>query len=273
MSPEPEEHTQAPRWLPDAAPSFLSRLMRCVALTPRLWRPWRMWRLVSASTPVSHSALALFLVVVVLTRLLMGVAGAGDDLAFRISPPESPGFVVENAELAREIARPRYASRLRDDGYLDPAWLAAPIAGHTAYLLLLLGLGKDRRRVGVSAPHVLRAWTYGLAWLGAFFMFCALAGAIDSYTSARLVYSGFDHPSDTLDSISRGLIRATESPIVLGLIGLWILLWWRSAIVTAWNIPRGQAGWLLISAVALVIGAGAIFLTRHLQTLRVIAEG
>ncbi len=48
---------------------------------------------------------------------------------------------------------------------------------------------------------------------------------------------------------------------------------WRGAIVTAWRVPRGQAGWLLLSLVALVVGAGAVMLTDHIHTLRVIAAG
>ena len=223
MSPEQHERPDTPRWLPDTAPTLAARFWHCLLLWPRLWRPGRLWRSVSPQTPVSLSALAMFLLVLALLRVVMGVAGAGDDLAFQLRQPELPGFEITAGELASEIARPRFASRLRDDGLLDPAWLGAPLVGHTAFMLLLLALGKDRKRVGVTAAHVLRAWVYGLAWLGAVFSFCALAGAFDSYTSARLVYSGFDHPSDTLDSLSRGLIRATESYVLLVIIAAWIV--------------------------------------------------
>ncbi len=273
MPPDHTAQPSIPRWLPDAASSFPARLWRSAALIPRLWRPGRFWRSVSAGAPVSLSALGAFLLVVLLTRLLMGAAGALDDLAFTASPPTAPGFTSDAPTLAREIAYPSFASKTSDDGVLDPSWLAAPLAAHTAFLLLLLALTKDRRRAGVTALCVLRAWTYGFAWLAWLFLVCALAGALDSVAYARLVYSGFTIEQSTLDSISAFLVRATESPVLLAIIGVWILLWWRGAIVTAWKVPRGQAGWALISLVAIVVGAAAVLLTQHIQTLRVIAEG
>ncbi len=273
MSIAPPDRAQTPRWIPDTAPSFPARLWRCAVLPPRLWRPWGFWREVSPSVPVSVSALVLFLLIVALSRLLMGAAGALDMLAFTISPPSSPGWGADGATIAREIASPAFASKTQSDGVLDPSWLAGPLAGHTVFLLLLLGLARDRRQAGVTALHALRAWTYGLAWLAALFLFCALAGAIDAFAYARWVYSDFTQERDTIETVARGLVRATESPVLLAVIGVWILLWWRSAIVTAWRVPRGRAGWLLISLVALVVGAGAVMLTDHIQTLRVIAAG
>ncbi len=268
-APEPDHE---PRWLPEHAASFPARLWRCATLTPRLWRPQRLWRRIDRATPVSISALCGFLLVVVIARLLMGGAGALDIIAFTISPP-SPGWGADDAAIAREVAFPAFASKTGNDGVLDPAWLAGPLAGHTVFMLLLLGLAKDRRKAGVSAPHVLRAWIYGLAWLVALFLFCALAGAIDAFAYARWVYSDFEKDRDTLETVARGLVHATESPILLAVIAVWILLWWRGAIVTAWRVPRGQAGWLLLSLVALVVGAGAVMLTDHIHTLRVIAAG
>jgi len=268
-----EQRSAAPSWLPDAAPSRFALVRRCLTLPLRLWRPWRFWREVSAATPVSVGAVLVFLFLIVLTRIGMGVMGTGDEIAFAISPPPSPGWGLDAPELIRKVAYPEFASRARNDGVLDPSWLAGPLAGHTMFLLMLLGLGQDRSRVGVTGAHVFRAWTYGLVWLGAIFLFCALGGLLDAIVSARWIYSDFTQASDTLESVTAGFVRATESPILLGVIGVWILLWWHGAIVSSWKVPRGRVGWALISVVAIGVGYAAVKLTDHLQTLDIIAAG
>ncbi|MFI4898282.1 MAG: hypothetical protein ACIARR_10700 [Phycisphaerales bacterium JB059] len=262
-----------PRWLPESATTLPARVWRCVTLAPRLWRPWRVWSALTAHVPVSWSALLGFLLVVLGMRLLMGVAGAADAIAFTISPPPSGAPGADAAELAREIASPQFSNLRRQDGAIDPTWLGAPLAAHTAFLLMLLALSSDRKRVGVTSPHVVRAWVYGLVWLGAVFLLGAVAGLLDAVALGAWEYSDLTREPGVLESVSAGLVRATESPVVLALVGLWILLWWRSAIVRAWKIPRGQAGWVLLSVVALVAGTGALLLTRHFQILRDIAAG
>jgi hypothetical protein len=273
MGEATETPNDTPRWLPESAGAFHARLWRCVLLAPRLWRPGRVWSALHVGVPVSCSALLIFLCLILCTRLLMGVAGAGDAIAFTISPPASGAPGADAAELAREIISPQFSNLRRHDGAIDPSWLGAPLAAHTAFLLMLLALSSDRKRVGVTAPHVLRAWVYGLVWLGAVFLLGAVAGALDALALGAWEYSDLTREPGVLESVAAGLVGATESPVVLAIIGFWILLWWRAAIVRAWKIPRGQVGWVLLSVVALVAGTGALLLTRHFQILRDIAAG
>lgn len=129
-----------------------------------------------------------------------------------------------------------------------------PWVGLTVMLAVpatLLLLTTTRARSKVRAGHLLRCTVYGLAWVPLVFLVTAASAAHTAWLSWGVARAG---SISWQTSPIPGAVLGNLAGVWLAGVVLWSMLWWWYAVVHVLKLHQARLVWLLMMAVALLVG-------------------
>ncbi|MBC7772089.1 MAG: hypothetical protein H7210_06325 [Pyrinomonadaceae bacterium] len=260
--------------------------------------PWRFWNKVRLHHPIRRERWAVWLLLVlglfhlisVAARTATGAYYGGPMIftgtAWMTPPPPAPSQVPELVlmylleSIAQPIARidnttlagimPITWTPLsqwhiewlitKHDYYRGNVWgTFAPsmMAVSLAFPLMLYILPDTRRIAKVRTIHLVRGFVYSLSWIAALSLFRAFS----------LVARLFDNPYSLWTSPTRGWVWSylpgegtlfTWRYYVLGLLFLWLSVWWLACIWRGLRLPRPLLTWALVLVAVTLVGTLAL---------------
>ncbi|MBM92187.1 MAG: hypothetical protein CMJ35_11345 [Phycisphaerae bacterium] len=254
-------------WYAEHTQSLWGIIARTPGTLMRLVLPWYYWRSVGVEARISLRALAMWLIVLAIgLHLLMsipygigawhdqsryygslsnlyqnaGIKGLIQPLIEGIGWPFVGArvdfigsslrlyFPITNARIARSAFTPLF-----------------PLFGMTlVWALIMLVLPTTRRRAKIRAAHVYRAALISVFTLVLVFEMHRLTLGLDLWTA-------------TPPMISNTWARRFGG-VVIPLLGLWVLLFWGSAVIVGWRVrPCGLL--IVLGSIASLIGSVSVF--------------
>lgn len=147
-----------------------------------------------------------------------------------------------------------------------PTEVIAAIVGHTTAALMSLVLVASRRRLGVSAVDVLRAWVYGWAWLAVLAAFRAVRNVVVlvAVVWERSVGAAASLPSGGVQVRFGGARPLFIFELPVGVVWVvtcgWLMAWWYVTVRQGWRAARPVWFWLAIAVPSVLVGVGAVIL-------------
>ncbi len=249
----PEKYNLA--WLPEHATTWRGRMWRSVKLMPRVsFFPRKFWRATGVDARVGAGGLVVYaLVAILLPRFLMAIMASLDEFLALHSPSPWGTLTFGGAmtHFAFNLALPRSSW----GEPLELGWVFAALLMHLSFGAMFLVLPDTRKHAKLRFAHVARSVVYGITWLSAVELLGALVALGDSVDW----FGDFQIAGIWLSYRVENFYINGWPPL---LAVVWILAWWRGAIVNGWKLHRGVWLWLLLSIIALIAGLlGMVILT------------